>query len=280
MWDLGAYGRDTSTRGVVGTAAVFAASGALQASWLSRLPELVERLDLRPAGVGVAIASVGLGWALAMPPTAGLCRSYGMRRVIVVAAFLACLSVVPLGAVQTPMALYIGLFGFGIFSGVCDAGMNVHGYTVEHREKTPFMPMFHGYWSVGAGLGALGGVLAEHQRYTVGLHVGAAAVACAITFLRAGPQLIPEPPDEREPAARQRPASHLLKISVLLACAAIVEGTAPDWLPTLFREELKAPHRWGQHCTPFSQHRWRSAASVLRRFKRDGVASGWFVSVQ
>ncbi len=283
MWDLGANGRETSTNGVVGTAAVFAASGALQASWLSRLPELVDRLDLRPAGVGVAIAAVGLGWALAMPPTAGLCRSYGMKRVIVVAAFLACLSVIPLGAAHTPMALYIGLFGFGIFSGVCDAGMNVHGYTVERRENKPFMPMFHGCWSVGAGLGALGGALAEHRGYTVGLHVGAAAIACAIIFVGAGPHLLAEPPDEREAAVGQRPASHLLKISVLLACAAIVEGTAPDWLPTLFREEFKAPHSMGPSvyavfATSMAISRFSAVPIQMRRGRKWMVRVGALVA--
>jgi predicted MFS family arabinose efflux permease len=236
------------TKGVIGTAAVFAASGAAQASWLSRLPALGTPLDLRLDGIGFALFFVGLGWLIAMPLSGRLCTWFGMRRVIITSAVLACLSVGLLGRAGSPAALNMALLAFGLTGGVWDAGMNVHGSTVERRGTRPRMLVFHGCWGVGASLGAVGGALAEHFGVGVAVHLGGAALVCAVVCVVAGFGLLagsPDPPGTTRSPRPATPGGTLARIAALLTCAAVVEGAASEWVPTLFATERRASAAMG-----------------------------------
>src|SRR5437762_2068068 len=80
-----------------GTALVFALSGAVQASWLARLPAVRDRLHLGLAVLGLALLATGAGSLLAMLGAGWLCRRTGSRRVAWVATALACAALVALG---------------------------------------------------------------------------------------------------------------------------------------------------------------------------------------
>jgi MFS family permease len=270
-------GRAWMPKGVIGTAAVFAASGAAQASWLSRLPALGTPLEMTLDGIGFALFFVGLGWLFAMPLSGRLCTWFGMRRVIVTSAVLACGSVGLLGAVGTQAALNVALLAFGLAGGVWDAGMNVHGSTVERRGIRPRMLVFHGYWSVGASIGAAAGALAEHARVGVAIHLAGAALVCAVVCVVAGLDLLAGAPDPGAPGASAighgpapTPWGTLVRISVLLTCAAIVEGAASEWVPTLFAMERRASAAMGA-----SVYAVMAAAMALSRFLAVRIQQRW-----
>jgi MFS family permease len=232
-------------KGVIGTAVIFACSGAAQATWLSRLPALAEDLSLGPRGIGYALGWAGLGLILGMPAAGRLCSWLGMRRVIVWAAVLACVAVSFIGSVNTTFELRVAMLAFGLAGGVWDGSMNVHGSTVERQGTKPRMQLFHGLWSAGASVGAFGGAIAEATRTSVALHITAAAVICAIGCLLAGLGLLPGRPDPEESDQASTRRLTLAGIGLLLLCAAVVEGAAADWLPTLFATEHEASPAMG-----------------------------------
>jgi MFS family permease len=212
---------------------------------MSRLPAFNESLDLQAHGIGYALFFVGLGWAVAMPFAGWMCRLSGMRRVIVTALASACATVLVIGIVRTQAAFFVSLLAFGMSSGICDAAMNVHGDTVESEIGHPRMPVFHGFWSVGAGLGAIGGTVAESLGVGIGPHAWLAAIACAAIIPFVAKDLRHGPPAHRSQPPHSRPMADLTAISVLLACATIVEGTMADWVPTLFTHEIGASQPTG-----------------------------------
>ena len=249
-------------KGVIGTAAIFAASGAAQASWLSRLPALGTPLDLSLDGIGFALFFVGLGWLIAMPLSGRLCTWFGMRRVIITSAVLACLSVGVLGGVGSQTALNAALLAFGLTGGVWDAGMNVHGSTVERRGTRPRMLVLHGCWSVGASLGAVGGALAENGGIGVAAHLASAALVCAAVCVVAGFGLLAGSPDPFErPGPASTPWGRLALIAALLTGAAVVEGAASEWVPTLFATERRSSATMGA-----SVYAVMAAAMAVSRF--------------
>ena len=73
---------------------VFAVSGAVQASWLSRLPALAGNLRLDLRQLGFALFALGIGSLVSMPVTGRLCRRFGTRQVVAAATLLACVSLV------------------------------------------------------------------------------------------------------------------------------------------------------------------------------------------
>ena len=131
----------------------FVLNGFLFASLVSRIPDLREGLSLDNSGLGVAAAldrgRVDPGPALggqAHPPGAparwcGRAASAAALGLLVAGVGAGPLGVVPVCAV--------GLFAFGIGSGVWDVAMNVEGAEVERGLGRSIMPRFHAAWSIG-----------------------------------------------------------------------------------------------------------------------------------
>jgi hypothetical protein len=110
-----------------GTALVFAMSGVVQASWMSRLPAVRDRLHTDVTGLGLTLVALGVGTLLAMAFAGWACRRYTSRRVAIVTSVSACVMLGGIGAVSSPPALGVVLFLFGMAVGAWDAAMNVQG---------------------------------------------------------------------------------------------------------------------------------------------------------
>ncbi|WP_433378286.1 MFS transporter [Actinoplanes sp. CA-142083] len=222
---------------------MFAVSGAVQASWMSRLPAILEQTHADLVRLGVAFFLLGLGTLTAMVLTGPACDRYGGKRVLVVGFAVALPALVAIGFCRSPQALAFALLAMGIGSGIWDAGMNVQGYAVESGLGKHLMSSFHGWWSVGSMTGAGLGLVAA--RLAIGLAPYLvvvsllAAVLCAMslsTFDTGAhrPETVDSP--------RRRPVKRLATIAVLMFCGALVEGGAGDWLAVYLSEERNQSH--------------------------------------
>src|SRR5262245_56127344 len=146
-------------RSALGTALVFAVSGALLGTWVSRLPATRDRLHATPAELGLVLLAPGIGALVSMPTTGWFCRRFGSRAAVAATALPNCALMVALAVVPSLPALGAALLAWGLLYGAWDVAMNVQGSTVEQRAGRPWMPRYHACWSVGsiagAGLGAL-----------------------------------------------------------------------------------------------------------------------------
>src|SRR2546421_12676319 len=77
----------TLRRAAVGTAVVFAASGAQLGTWVSRLPAIRDRVHASPAQIGLILLAGGIGSLVSLPSTGGLCRRVGSRAPGAIMAF-------------------------------------------------------------------------------------------------------------------------------------------------------------------------------------------------
>jgi MFS family permease len=71
------------TNAALGTALVFAVSGALIGTWVSRLPTTRDRLHATATELGLALLAPGLGSLLSMPLVGRICGRYGSRATVV-----------------------------------------------------------------------------------------------------------------------------------------------------------------------------------------------------
>jgi fucose permease len=227
-----------------GTAIVFAVSGAVQASWMSRLPALWTNLHLDLAQLGLALFALGTGSLISMPVTGRLCRRFGSRRVVWTGALVACAALAGLGWVSSAFELRLVLLCFGLGSGAWDAAMNLHGVAVEEATRGHRMPMFHGFWSAGSVVGAGLGVLAARVPVATSTHFTAAGLAGAgLCWLgvRAfvDERQLPAPPHE---PARVLALRRLVLLGLLMICGATIEGAAGDWLAIYLADTRGASH--------------------------------------
>jgi predicted MFS family arabinose efflux permease len=230
-------------RAALGTAVVFAVSGALLGTWVSRLPATRDRLHASPAELGLVLLAPGLGSLVSMPSTGWLCRRFGSRTCVAITALPGCAVLFLLAVAPSLATLGLALFAFGLLYGAWDVSMNVQGSAVEQRARRAWMPRYHACWSVGGILGAALGGLAARTGTPVPLHFGLAAAIGAALVIGALRVYIPDREDGPAAAGgRHKPWAALLNrrvvvIGLITLCSVTIEGAAADWLALYLVDE-------------------------------------------
>jgi predicted MFS family arabinose efflux permease len=227
--------------GARATHAAFIGSGFAFASWASRIPQVRDRLQLSPAGLGLLLLSAAVGSLIALPLAGIMVNRFSSRRTVQGMSVLLSLALatIAVGITAGIVPVVIGLFWLGFSNGAWDVSMNVQGATVERQLGRAIMPRFHAGFSVGTVLGALGGaaMISLHVSVTLHLLVAAAIVAAAIPV--AVRWFLPDtdrPSEETESAGHVRDAlarwreRRTLLVGVLVLAFAFAEGTGNDWI--------------------------------------------------
>ncbi len=228
------------------TLVVFAANGSTLAAWMSRVPQVRDRLELTPGQLGVLLLSFSLGSLISLPLAGRIVGRIGAARGVITGMSgitlgfgWAAIAVGLLAPMQLVMAM---LFVAGLGMGLCDVSMNLHGSAVERGVRRAIMPWFHAAFSAGTVLSALLGAALVYLGVSLVLHlVGvvvvalAAAVWCCRSFIAAQEDEADLSPGAARPQNRSAwLESRTLLIGVMVLAAAFAEGTANDWLAVAF----------------------------------------------
>ena len=247
---VGAGTTDLVRRGAWATRIVFAANGALFASWVSRIPAVRDDLGADERGLGFALLFVAVGSLLAMPLSGRVVSAVGARRVMVLCVVVALLCYPALGLAPDLVVLGAVLLVLGGAVGVWDVAMNVSGHAVERAAGRDLMPGFHAGWSIGTVVGAGTGALAAQAGLDPALHFAAACVVAGVLAFPAVLRMPDGTPDDTSTAEGEHhlasPAGPLVRDARLLGlgfmtfCAAWAEGAANDWLALLLADARDA----------------------------------------
>lgn len=134
----------------------FCALGFAGAGWTSRIPQLRQLLHLPTAEVGLLLAAVALGGAVATPAAGAVVSRLGSARTVGLAAlaFAAALLSITVGVLGQPPALVGGLLVMGSATAVWDVAIAVQVGVIEQRLGRPVLAGCFGAFSAGAILGA------------------------------------------------------------------------------------------------------------------------------
>ncbi|MGH8825368.1 MAG: MFS transporter [Jiangellaceae bacterium] len=252
---LGDAGRPALLRSRNAVAAVFALNGLAMANWISRVPAIRDELVLTPGQVGLLLLALSAGAVLALPSAGAIVLRIGPARTVAAGGIVACFGLLVLGfgggALGSSAIVAAGLFAFGSGAGVWDVAMNVEGADVERCLERTVMPRFHAAFSLGTVAGAGTGALAAAADVPLDVHLTVAAVLILAGVLgsvrfftpvaaAAGPAAA----DRRHPLAAWREPRTLL-IGLMVLAAALVEGTANDWLALAFVDGYGTSHAIG-----------------------------------
>jgi len=133
----------------------FFVNGALFASFISRLPEIRDRVGISVAGIGLLMSIAGVTGLIASATVGRSIARFGTRRVMLVAGTLVSLSLPIVGLATTPIVLLIGLAGMLSFDVLVDVAMNMQGSWLSARRHAPVMNRLHGLWSLGTVIGGV-----------------------------------------------------------------------------------------------------------------------------
>lgn len=209
--------------------AMFFVNGLMLGSWAARVPAFVERFDLGPALLGQLLLCLAGGAILSFPLAGRLSDAIGAARATRWLALYHVLTLPLLALAPSPLWLAGALVLFGAGHGAMDVAMNGWGAEVERALRRPAMSAFHAMWSLGAGTGALLGVVAVRA----GLAPGGHFLAVALVFGALGLALARIGWESRRGGAAgpgfALPSGALILAGLAAFCASIGEGAMADW---------------------------------------------------
>jgi MFS family permease len=227
----------------VATLIAFLLNGFTVGSFISRIPDYKNILNISNSLLGTSLFFASVGVLTALRPTSKLAAKYGSGPITRYGAFTLILGVPLVGLLFTLQWFWLSLFIFGFVSSVHDLSMNSQASALEHHAKKRVMSKFHAMWSLG-GLsgGAIGGVFANFEisprdhSFVVGLIILIVAFTTKDWFM-------PGSADRHEVVSEEKPNKRPRKLIILGLFGlggAICEGAASDWGGVLARETFNA----------------------------------------
>jgi Major Facilitator Superfamily len=216
--------RDGRTVGIA-----FGLHAVLYGTWAGRVPAVKHALGLSDTALGAALFAMAVGTLLGSWWGGGLARRLGPARVVRTALPGMAGALVASAFAGDLAVLAAALFCFGTLGAIVDVAMNTSAVGVERSSQRPLMSGFHGAWSVGLLLGAVGASAAAAAGAGPRVHfaVVAALVAVAGVAALAG---LPAPAVPNPAAAGRAPwSAELVVLGAIAFCSFFAEGAAADW---------------------------------------------------
>ena len=226
---------------------VFTVNGFALASWMSRIPDIRQTLNLTPGQLSLLLLAVSAGSLIGLPLAGRIAHKYGAAWTVRLGMFLAmpgqALAAVAVQFTHSPWFVVPGLVLVGLGNGIWDVSQNFEGTRVETALGKAIMPWFHAGFSGGTVLAALIGAGLTQLGVPILLHMGVVVALAAAAVLWGTSQFLPrldEGVDADTHAASlkgQRSAwtePRTLLVGTIVLAAAFAEGTANDWMAVAF----------------------------------------------
>ncbi len=132
----------------------FSINSVFFGSWITRLPDIQDRIGIGEGELGLALLGVPLGSVSVMPFISYFIQKYGAGRVTIFISSIFCIiSILPVFA-PSYLGLFVILTMVGVVTGSMDIAMNAAAAIVEEQKGRPIMSTCHGLWSLGGMVGA------------------------------------------------------------------------------------------------------------------------------
>ena len=224
---------------VKGTLVVFFVTGAVFASWGSRIPAVQETLNLSPGELAVAILGIEGGAVVGLPLGGVLTARRGSRTSLRLAFVAYAAAMVLVGAAPSLAALTGALALTAAANSVLDVAMNAQGVELERRYRRPLLSRLHAGHSFGVLAGGLLGVGAAAAGIGIATHFAGVALAGLAGGIVATTRLVDEP--RATGPAFARPNGRLAALAAIAFCAFLIDGTAINWSAVQMRSEGAGP---------------------------------------
>jgi MFS family permease len=217
----------------------FLAFGAVAGSWVPRLPAIKDNLHLSDGQVGYALLAFAVGAVLGAG-AARLVLARGARQWVRGGTIAICAGLLGPALAGNFPSLLATLLLMGVCTGLVDVLENAQAAELERVAARPLINGFHGFWSLGAIIGAVLAAIAAYAGVSPLPQFAFTAIVAAggsALFLR-------DLPDTRSGAHHVAPsgAGRMWLTGSVVAVAAIAFGTliaesgTADWSSLYLRD--------------------------------------------
>lgn len=234
----------TDRRALTSVAAQFFVNGAIFASFVPRLPEIRDRIDVDVGTLGTLLAVAGFVGLIGSASVGFLVSRFGSRRVLISGAIALTGALALVGVANGVAVLLVGLAGLATLDVLVDSSMNLQASWISGRRTVPVMNRLHGLWSLGTVLGGLAASRVAGAGVSLQTHLlfVAALMLVVVLFVGRGllrtdehteePDIGPEDGSDRIAASavrRRRTRIGLVLLGLAAGCSIAMEMTSSDW---------------------------------------------------
>lgn len=235
-------------RAVFAVAGQFFINGALFASFVPRLPEIRDQVDIDVDRLGILLSVAGASGLLGSVVVTPLIARFGTRAVMAGAGLVLAASLPIIGVATTPILLLLGLMLMSTFDVLVDVAMNMQGSWLSARRHTPVMNRLHGLWSLGTVIGGVSSSRLAATRVSLAMHLITAAAILFVAVIVVNRFVLRTDEIHDEPASRDRTRS-INPIFVIFffggLFAVAVEATSMDWAAFRFTDDFETGAAFG-----------------------------------
>ncbi|MCG8322318.1 MAG: MFS transporter, partial [Cytophagales bacterium] len=178
-------------RALQSVALQFFANGMVYGTFVPRLPEIRDRVDISVGVLGVVLMVGSVAGLLGSLIAGRVVARIGTKRVMIVGAVLSIGALPIVGWATAPVVLIGGLALVLFFDVFIDVAMNIQGSTLSARRDTPVMNRLHGLWSLGTVTAGVLAALATRADIGPPAHLTAVAIVLIGALLFVAPGLLP-----------------------------------------------------------------------------------------
>ncbi len=169
----------------------FFANGMVYGTFIPRLPEIRDRVDISVGVLGVVLMTGSIFGLLASLVASRVNLRFGTKRVLIVGGILSVGALPLVGWATTPVVLVAGLAIVLSFDVFIDVAMNIQGSALSARRHTPVMNRLHGLWSLGSVTGGTIAVIAGRLDVAPPWHLTVITIVLLGALAVVAPGLLP-----------------------------------------------------------------------------------------
>jgi len=226
----------------LGIGILFLLCGLNFATWATRIPDFKHLLHLSDATLGTVLMGLPIGSLVSLPLAGWLIAKYNSKIICLIAVCMYIVVIPIIGYSQSALALFGGLFLFGMSGDILNIAMNTQVISLERKMSKIIMSSFHAIFSVGLMLGALlGGLVVTFQ---VGFKTHFYGIALLNLILIPSfyyyllPDESPEAKNEETKSSIFNLGTYLIILAFIAFCGMLCEGAMADWISLYFAETI------------------------------------------
>jgi fucose permease len=230
-------------RAVVSVAAQFFVNGAIFASFIPRLPEIRDRIDVSTDVLGALMTTALLIGLLGSAVSGRLLDRFGTRLSIIGGAAFLIVTLPFIGFATTPLVFVLAFGLMAALDVVVDVSMNLQGSWLSARRHTPIMNRLHGLWSLGTVVGGIAAAQLTSSGVSLQHHLVGVSAILSIALLFVGRGLLREDEHAEEVTGKTARPSSFRRVPLILlalggAFAIAVELVSKDWAAFRLRDDF------------------------------------------
>jgi MFS family permease len=227
------------TRKRLAVSAAFLFFGLATGTLIPRVPALKESLHLTDGQVGLAFLAYAVG-AVIGAVVSRFVLARGSRWWVKAGTLATCFALVAPGVAPSFVLLAAAFLLGGLCAGFLDVLENSQAAEIERDSGRPMINSFHGFWSLGGLIGAIGAALAASAGMTPLVHFAIVAVVIAAASV----PLLAGLPDTRSGAATMlsggatpwRIGTAVGAVAAIAFLGILVESGGADWSAIYLRD--------------------------------------------